>query len=232
VVSGILALISSQLLSEPLLPEHFEDETQDKKMRSLFVNQDFILIVIGMFAGTFAGLMIIGNLKQIMLMSGIEDSAATLCITLFAVGNISGRVIWGQITDKLQPWPTIVLANAFFALSLLILLVTENNAPMLLLASLAIGAGFGSCFVIYASAISKIFGIRFFARLYPLCFGAYGIAALTGPLAGGWLADYTGSFKTGILVSMKMLIVLIIFVVVVQNWERIPSARRRKTANA
>ena len=76
---------------------------------------------------------------------------------------------------------------------------------MVLLTVFLIGAGFSACFVVYASAIVEVFGIELFTRLYPLCFLSYGLAALLGPPLGGWIADSTGSYASGVWTSVILI---------------------------
>ncbi len=69
-----------------------------------------------------------------------------------------------------------------------------------------VGAGFGACFVVYASSVVELFGTRLFPQLYPICFLGYGLAALVGPSIGGWIADTTGSYVPAILLSAAIVI--------------------------
>jgi OFA family oxalate/formate antiporter-like MFS transporter len=170
-----------------------------------------------MFAGTFAGLLIIGNLKPMMLDFGLSEFAATLSISLFALGNIAGRVFWGQVHDRYGSRVTILLAKSFFFVTLLLLHAGESEA-LLLPATLLIGAGFGGCFVIYASTIVTKFGVRLFTGLYPVCFLGYGLAALIGPGIGGRLADSSGTFSNGI--NLSLAVVLSAIVLILAFYER------------
>jgi OFA family oxalate/formate antiporter-like MFS transporter len=72
--------------------------------------------------------------------------------------------------------------------------------------TIMVGAGFGGCFVIFASTIVEEYQVKLFSHLYPICFLAYGLAALIGPSLGGWLADSTGSYVSGILTSIIILV--------------------------
>ncbi len=45
------------------------------------------MVAAGMFAGTFAGLLTVGNLKPVLLGVGLEAKLATLGISIFAIGN-------------------------------------------------------------------------------------------------------------------------------------------------
>jgi OFA family oxalate/formate antiporter-like MFS transporter len=77
---------------------------------------------------------------------------------------------------------------------------------ILLLGIFLIGMGFGSCFVVFASATMERFGIDRFPILYPRIFLGYGAAALVGPLVGGWMVDRSGGY--GLSVALALLVIL------------------------
>jgi OFA family oxalate/formate antiporter-like MFS transporter len=164
-----------------------------------------------MFAGTFAGLLTIGNLKPILLNLNIDGKTATLGISIFAVGNALGRIIWGQIHDKLGVRPTVLLSLVCLGLPI-IPLAMQTPKTFLLVSTGIIGAGFGACFVVYASSIVKYYGTDLFPSLYPICFLGYGLAGITGPAVGGWIADFTGSFTIGLILS-----IFIVFAAIILN---------------
>lgn len=211
VVFGILALIASLFISEPERSAGAVETDGSISLKPNLMTGTFALSFLGMFAGTFAGLLIIGNLKPMMLDFGLNEFYATLTISLFAIGNIFGRIFWGQIHDRLGSRNTILISLGFFFVTMLALHVREAESA-LILATPLIGAGFGGCFVVYASTIVEKFGVKLFARMYPICFLGYGLAALTGPSIGGWLADRSGSFSDGINLSLATILLTIIVI--------------------
>lgn len=212
-VFGSLAFIASLFISEP--PSTASQTAPEEKVSLLpnLLSRNFVLTFAAMFAGTFAGLLVIGNLKPMMLEFELTEFYATLSISLFALGNIIGRIFWGQVHDRFGSRTTILISLSFFFLSLLLLQLFKAGT-MLLLATQLIGAGFGGCFVVYASTIVEKFGVKMFPRLYPLCFLGYGLAALIGPTVGGWLADNSGSFSSGINLSLATILLATILILV------------------
>jgi len=205
--SGGLALAAALLLREPNEAAASAAETaKDGAARpvgagsGLLLSRNFLLICLGMFSGTFAGLLVVGNLKPIALSMGLGSAAATLCISLFALGNAIGRIGWGQVHDRLGTRPSIVLSLAYLGLSLALLLMA-NSEFVVLAAVLLTGIGFGGCFVVYASSVVELYGVQLFPRLYPVCFLWYGLAALAGPPLGGMFADASGTYTPAIALS-------------------------------
>jgi OFA family oxalate/formate antiporter-like MFS transporter len=157
-----------------------------------------------MFAGTFAGLLVVGNLKPILLGSGLDGSVATWGISIFALGNAAGRIIWGQVHDRLGTRPSVLLSLATLGIALLAMARASSPTSLLLAAVGVSGLGFGACFVVYASSLVQHFGIHIFPHLYPLCFLGYGLAGLIAPGLGGWISDRVGSFAPAITLSAFM----------------------------
>ncbi|NLF96300.1 MAG: OFA family MFS transporter [Candidatus Riflebacteria bacterium] len=214
IAMGGLAFFSSMFIVEPNSEHEQAVQADQQPLREHLQKRQFLLVFIGMFAGTFAGLLIVGNLKPMMLDFGLDPHSATITISLFAMGNILGRIFWGQVHDRLGSKITILLNFSFFFMSLMLLLHAHGSQNLMMQITPMIGAGFGGCFVIFASTIVEYFGVKLFARLYPVCFLGYGLAALTGPAIGGWLADTTNSFYTGINLSLATVLLagMLVFV--------------------
>ena len=204
---GGIAVIAALFLQEPIT-EKSDSDTNDKTnldINKFTFSKTFILLCVGMFAGTFAGLLTIGNLKSILLNLELGEKIATLGISIFAIGNAAGRIIWGQIHDKLCVRKTILLSLLFLAFSILPLAFNLPSGLQLIAVGF-IGINFGACFVVYASSTVKFYGTELFPKMYPVCFLAYGLAGIIGPAAGGWIADATGSFKVGIFLSVAIVL--------------------------
>ncbi|MCA1809119.1 MAG: MFS transporter [Kiritimatiellia bacterium] len=155
----------------------------------------------GMFCGTFAGLLIIGNLKPIGLDNGLSQATATAAIGFFAVGNAIGRISWGWLADRLG-YASIVISLLFLAVSLMLLTSISFTAGAFL-----VGLGFGACFVVYATQVAAHYGPAHIAEIYPLIFLAYGAAGITGPTLGGLLYDLTQTYTWAITLGTAVALI-------------------------
>lgn len=162
----------------------------------------FMICAAGMFAGTFAGLLVVGNLAPMALNMGFSEEQAVLFISVFAVGNGSGRIIWGQIHDRIEH--VVIPVSLLFLGASLFPLILAPPFWLMTAACVMVGFGFGACFVIYAASVVHYFGDELFPRLYPLCFLGYGLAGLIAPAVGGWIADRTGSYREAVLLSVAV----------------------------
>ncbi|WP_029897755.1 MFS transporter [Desulfohalovibrio reitneri] len=204
--SGVIALTGAMLMRLPQGETSAANvDTPEPAAGSVFKSRNFALIFLGMFCGTFAGLLVVGNLKPLALSLGLSAASATLSISLFAMGNAAGRILWGQIHDRIGSRQAITFSLCFLGLCLLPLL-TGAPGTMVLATVFLVGMGFGACFVVYASSVVELFGTRLFPKLYPVCFLGYGLAALVGPPVGGWIADTTGSYIPAVILSAAIVL--------------------------
>ena len=173
-------------------------------LRFLARDPFFLTLILGMFCGTFAGMLVIGNLKPMGLSLGIADLSATIAISVFALGNASGRITWGWISDRTDERMVPVKLGAL-ALPLA-LLPWVNSGTAFIVTSFGVGFGFGACFVVYAARVASQYGPARVGGVYPLVFLAYGLAGVVGPPLGGWLYDTTSSYRLAIVLSLAVVL--------------------------
>ncbi len=203
VISGSLLLVSSLLLS---VPEGREHETRKVEQgREKTEGKAMLLSILGMFSGTFAGLLLVGNLAPYALSRGLVEELSVLSVVLFSIGNLSGRIAWGHIFDK-RGYRVIPLSLLLSALFYAILRVASNSY-LFLAGVLVLGFLFGSQFVLYAGYLSRTYGVASFSRRYPLVFLSYGFAGIIAPGIGGWIRDISGSYNGAVLLCFLLLLV-------------------------
>lgn len=202
---GTLILIASMFLSEP---DFEQDKVGEPVSMSAVYTAPFIISFLCIFAGTFSGLLVIGNLVPMVVKAGLSAEHTAMAISVFALGNAIGRVFWGFAFDRLS-FKSIPISLFCSALFLLIFIFPVPSWALLIGAGL-LGFGFGSNFVIYAATISRFFGTNSFSRIYPLCFLGYGIAGLTGPGVGGAIFDKFSSYSYAIYLSIGITMIAFI----------------------
>ena len=168
--------------------------------------------------------MVSAHLKPFLLFQGASESAAVLAISLFAIGNTTGRLLWGIIHDKIGSRRSVLfsLGCLVAALGFLAILATQPTTLLISPLIILIGFGFGGCFVIYVSAITNVFGVNQMPKLYPICFVGYGVAALISPAAGGWLIDRFDSYTQAFSLSAVLITLAILFAWMIdrRQWTR------------
>lgn len=178
-----------------------ENNPEGNNQLFLWKDSRFISMFLTMFAGSFGGLLVLSNLKPMVLHHGFADHWATMAISLYAIGNMFGRVFWGYVSDKIGVDTSLFFAFSILIASMLCIQFFDHAVVIMLAAVLGVGLGFSSNFVLFPSKTSQLFGIHNFGLVYPNVFLAYGLAGITGPIAAGYLFDHTGSYTYSIFIS-------------------------------
>jgi OFA family oxalate/formate antiporter-like MFS transporter len=200
IIYGIIFAFSALFISAPVADKIAAVE-KPVSIKVLAGDRRFWVLCYTFFAGSFAGLMFIGNLKPIGLSQGISDTAAVLAIVLVAVGNAAGRILWGQIYDKIGGKRSVGIALALLSVFTLALLSGTTSDIVFLSLCLLIGLCYGANFVLYASDVSSIYGIYQLGIIYPVVSLAYGISGIVGPLTGGMLFDITSNYCLPVILA-------------------------------
>lgn len=158
-------------------------------------------LVFGMGCGTFAGLLVVGNLQPMAESWGFARPTALLAVAIFAAGNALGRIGWGLLADRLGAVRAIVASLILGAVCLGALLFADGHSLIFLLLTGGLAIAFGGCFVLYATQVTCLYGATRLPAVYPWVFLAYGGAALLGPSLGGWLYDTSGSYRLAVMLA-------------------------------
>lgn len=201
---GLIIFLLSWLISQ-------NTDLTVKKQKSTLTDylktKTFKKLFLGIFLGSFAGLLIIGNLKIIGEQSNISVHYLVPGISLFAASNFLGRLTWGIISDYLGAPLSIFGALLVQAIAIFLLNIIPLFGLSYLILAFAIGFGFGGNFVLFAKETAHLFGVENLGTLYPYVFLGYAIAGIAGPFTGGWLFDISGEYYAAILLSSIMSLV-------------------------
>lgn len=196
---GVIILFFSGLIFKTNL--YNEIIEKPIKLISFITQSVFIKLFFGIFQGTFSGLLIIGSLAVIGDGYQMSNHTLVLGVSLFAIANFLGRLIWGFVSDYIGANLSIFLALLFQSISIILLNMIELTELYYLLIVSLIGFGFGGNFVLFAKETAQEFGVKNIGVIYPYVFLGYAIAGILGPLSGGILYDITGSFHYPIILA-------------------------------
>jgi OFA family oxalate/formate antiporter-like MFS transporter len=160
----------------------------------------FLSLLVGMFSGTLAGLVVIGNLMPMGIAAGLDAGTAEMAISVFAVGNAAGRICWGWLADHIGRW-AVPTSLAWLGVAVAGLYVADSSAAGFSAAAGCVGFGFGGCFVVYVTRIAVVYGPGTVGTLYPIVFLVYGVAGLIGPVIAGRLYDAWGTYGVAIAIA-------------------------------
>lgn len=129
---------------------------------------------------------------------GIAVQTAALGASIVGAAVLIGRVGAGYLLDLFSG--PHVAALFFGGAAVGIGLLLTGRAPSVaFLGAFLVGLGLGAEVDMIAYLVSRYFGLRSFAEIYSLVFGAFGLAGAFGPLLMGAAFDLTGSYRAPLI---------------------------------
>ncbi len=175
------------------------------KLSELLTHPSFRLLYCAMFIGLAAGFAVNANLKE--LFQGGEDAVqiGITAVSLFALANATGRIVWGMVFDRVQS-ATAIQANLLLqALVLLAAPLMLHSATGFWLFALLTGFNYGGVLVIYVSSASRCWGADRVSQVYGWLFSS-NIAASFAPIVAGFFFDAFHTFTVALLGLAGLLI--------------------------
>jgi len=152
----------------------------------------FYFMWIAYALGTSAGLMVISQLVPFARSKGVPLALATTAILVGAVGNASGRIFSGWMSDALGRLNVLRLMIAISAVAMIILPQTGGLAAVpvfMYMVVFVVYWCYGTQLSVNASTTSDFWGTKNAGINYGLLFTAWGVAGIIGPRIGGKLFD-------------------------------------------
>lgn len=182
----------------------------------------FLKLFLGIFTGTFAGLLVIGNLKPIGEQFPINETTLVVGITVFSIANFSGRLFWGWINDYVSGKVLIPLSIILMGVFTFLTGFLTLTPFLYILFAFAVGFSFGANFVIYAKETAQVYGLANLSKVYPFVFLGYGISGIAGPFTGGFLRDLFGSYQNPALVAFLLCVVVFLGMLLFRREKPVP----------
>lgn len=181
------------------------------KLTALLRHPTFRLLYGAMFIGLASGFAVNANLKELYLGDGKMVQIGITAVSVFALANAGGRIIWGTIFDRLES-ATAVQANLVCqALVLLTAPLMLSSMTGFLLFALLTGFNYGGVLVVYVASTSRCWGADRVSQIYGYLFSS-NIPASMSPILAGLIFDTFHSFNFA-LWSLGALLLLVAFVV-------------------
>src|SRR5260370_2567669 len=109
---------------------------------------------------------------------GVSLAGASLALTAYGIGSVTGRLAAGAVSDRLGASPTMGAACVIQTLALVSVWLPSREA---LLASLvALGVGFAASDTIIVRVVPAVFGVRAIGAIL----GALTLGCRVGPAVG------------------------------------------------
>ncbi len=146
------------------------------------------------FIACIAGLMAVSISKPVGTeVVGIETGLATALVGFFAIFNGGGRLVFGTLSDRLNPGNTAALT--FILIALVSLAMWQVPVTGVYIAAFAVLWGcLGGWLAIAPTATASYFGTRDYPRCYGVVFLAFGAGAIAGPQLAGFIRTAAGTY--------------------------------------
>lgn len=171
--------------------------------KSLIAVLEFRILYFAMFMGLVAGFTVNANLKE--LYTGLNTGAGIAAVSIFAIANAGGRIVWGTIFDRLAATSVIEANLVFQALVIGAAPWILHTAAGLWAFAALTGFNYGGVLVIYVSTAARRWGNENVARIYGWLFTS-NIPAAISPMIAGAVYDRLGSFSLPLWVIAGLLV--------------------------
>lgn len=188
IIYFILVIIGAQLLQNP------KEELQNTNIGQSSINTakqfspkemlrsyPFYLFWFMFLFGSMSGLMVISFAVDIGVdVFKLDPAKAANAVMVIALFNASGRIILGNLSDRIGRINTLKFIYLLTAVTLIYMSVGILNYPMFLVTTSSMGFCFGGYLAIYPSVTADYYGTKNMGINYGFMYQAYGISSFVG----------------------------------------------------
>ena len=150
----------------------------------------FYLLWLGFGLGSTAGLMVISQLIPFAIGQGIPSTVlATFGLVIGALGNVSGRILSGWLSDRMGRLNTLRVVLIVSCVAMPALYWVGARVAGLYLLIFIVYFCYGAQASVNPATASDFWGTRHAGANFGLLFTAWGFAGILGPTLGGALFD-------------------------------------------
>jgi OFA family oxalate/formate antiporter-like MFS transporter len=182
---------------------------QESNWKPMLMTIQFWLLYLMYFAGAAAGLTFISVATDFGKKALGE--LAFFAVMALSLGNTSGRILAGFVSDKIGRQLTLFAEFVFQGLVIGLLFWLSKHGggtwPVILSVLFMIGLNYGANLTLFPAACKDHFGIRYFGLNYGCLFTAFGLAGMAMPWLNGRIKDVTGNLDLSYVLIMIMMAV-------------------------
>lgn len=188
-------------------------KTSEKNWRFMLKTPEYYLTLVLFTIGTSSGLMVISQASPLLQDAfHMLPTVAALFVSLIALCNTCGRLIWGFLSDKLGR-PAVLTLLFTVSVASLLLLMLQLSIATFIVGLLLIASCYGGFVAVIAPFTSDLYGTKNLSSNYGFILISNGFGAVLGPQLALFLKMRSGgSYHTAFLAS-ALLSLLGIFVV-------------------
>lgn len=180
--------------------------------------REFVLLWLTFLLSATAGLMLIAH------MASIADTqagwkAGFMLVVVLSIFNALGRVLIGFLSDVIGRKLSLILVFLIQAVNMFLFSQYQSIPTLIAGASIA-GLAYGSLFSLMPSITADYFGIKTLGVNYGLVFSGWGVAAVIGPILGGYAVMMSGTYATSYVAAGILLLLGTVLVFLMKTPER------------
>lgn len=151
-------------------------------------------------------LVISGFMAKSMADAGATAALAGLAVSTYSFGQLIGQQIWGPLSDRIQRKHIVACAAALWSACAIGFFAFYGNVALMFVMVVAMGLGLGMVPVISAM-MSDYYPPELRGRGSGVICTLGLVGRTLGPIAGGIIADATGSLGSAFLLAAVMMII-------------------------
>jgi len=232
VVIGSIVMINPPKGWKPkgwINPNDKSDKKEDNSSltpKEMLKTRQFYLLWLMFCIGALAGLMVIGNIQNFaksstegFIVNGFNAQqavdfaviGAAVCLPIF---NGLGRIIWGQMSDKIGRKKALMSMFIFQGITMIIFFYSVSNPFFFYIIAALIGFNFGGNFALFPAGTADSFGAESVGLNYGYVFTSYGVGGIVGPILAGAVQDAGMSFTFAFIPAAIMCFIAAVLAII------------------
>ena len=206
-------------------PEGYENKAatttitiEDKNWKQMLKDYKFYLMFLVFTIFATAGLMLISQCFQMVESFGTTEIAAlaALIVSIVAIGNTLGRLVWGFISDKIGRNQALIIMSAIICIAgiSLYFVIGANIFILFVILAVLIAMCYGGSMGVYPSLTSHRYGLKNNGVNYGIMFTAFALGGFLGPVIANAVYTQTSSYATSLLIVGLLGLVALILIVI------------------
>jgi MFS family permease len=179
-----------------------ENTTEDFSAKTMLKSLKFYVMWFIFFISAGAGLMVISNISGLAKTS--MGKSAFIAVAIMAIGNASGRIVAGIVSDKIPKSFTLAIILIFQSVLMFIacLVLNENaTAFVIVLFATFIGFNYGTNLSLFPSFVKGFWGMKNFGLNYGILMSAWGLGGFVFSRLSQMLFASTGNHVTSFIIA-------------------------------
>ncbi|MES2936786.1 MAG: MFS transporter [Pseudomonadota bacterium] len=169
-------------------------------IREAVRSRRFIGLYLGCLVSSFGLFVPFAHLVPYATDHGVPAARAVLLVGVIGIGSTAGRLLLGDVADRLGRGPSLLVMFAGMAASLVVWACSGGFA-MLAVFALVYGIFYGGYVALLPALVMDNFGGRNVSGIIGILYTSIAFGTLIGPSATGYAFDASGSYTVAILLG-------------------------------